>query len=159
MQSCSTRMHICLLKKKTRPLVEEEGVSQQDKLCSMRTHVFLFGRNTWVLVEHEDMSSCSTRRRVFLFKKKRCLLVYKKTCLLADQKHMSNSCSHLALACLGWRPGKLSRKATPPCTKSLFRGSLLHVLAAARTAGIAAAADFDLILGVKWLLFGTRELT
>ena len=52
--------------------------------CSTRRRVFLFYKKTCPLVEQEDMSSCSTRRHILLF--------YKKTCLLVEQENMS-SCS------------------------------------------------------------------
>ena len=43
---------------------------------------FLFNKKTCLLVEQEDMSSCWTRRHVYL--------PNKKTCLLVGQEHMSS---------------------------------------------------------------------
>ena len=55
--------------------------------CLRRTHVSLLKKRTCLLVEQEHMSSCWTRRHVFLFNQKHVFLLNKKTCLLVKEYH------------------------------------------------------------------------
>lgn len=65
MPSCWTRRHAFLLSGRVCLLVEREDTSS----CSTRRRVFVFNK------KQEDMSSCWARRHVFLLNKKTCLLV------------------------------------------------------------------------------------
>ena len=52
------------------------SVQQEDmSSCSTRRFVFLFNKKIRLLVQPEDVSSCSARIRVFLFNKNICLRV------------------------------------------------------------------------------------
>jgi len=94
-QPCWTRRHVFLLDKKTCPgwarrhfsLFNKKAhllVGQEDIFfCSAERHVFS--------VEHEDMSSTMLNRKL-----------NGKTCLLAEHKHMPNSCQEPPCPCMPW---------------------------------------------------------
>ncbi len=54
--------------------VEQEDMSS----CRTRRHVFLLNKKTCLLVGQEYMSSCLKRKHVFLLNKKTCLLYYRQ---------------------------------------------------------------------------------
>ena len=91
MRSHGEPIHAFLVKKACL-LVEQEDMSS----CWTRRHVFLFNRKTWPLAQQEDMSTCWRRRR-------HVLLLKKKTHPLVQQEDMS-SCStsrHVLLTIYG----------------------------------------------------------